>query len=85
MGLFDEAKDLASEHSDIAGKAVNEAEQQADNATGGKFDSQISQGGDALEQQLGINGGGQSGGGQGNDGGQNNGGQNGGDQGNGQS
>jgi len=37
----DEAKNLADEHSDIADKGLDEAEQAAESKTGGKFDSEI--------------------------------------------
>jgi hypothetical protein len=38
---MDEAKNLAHEHGDIVDKGLDEAEQYADNKTGGKYDSQI--------------------------------------------
>jgi hypothetical protein len=39
--FMDEAKNLASEHPDIVDKGQNEAEQVAENKTGGRFDSEI--------------------------------------------
>ena len=39
--FMDEAKNLAGEHADIVDKGLNEAEQFADNKTGGQFDSEI--------------------------------------------
>jgi hypothetical protein len=39
--FMDEAKNLASEHPDIVDKGLNEAEQFAENKTGGQFDSEI--------------------------------------------
>jgi len=39
--FMDEAKNLADEHPDIADKGLNEAEQFAENKTGGQFDSEI--------------------------------------------
>jgi hypothetical protein len=39
--FMDEAKKLADEHPDIANKGLDEAEQFAENKTGGQFDSQI--------------------------------------------
>jgi hypothetical protein len=38
---MDEAKNLADQHSDLANKGLDEAEQVAENKTGGHFDSQI--------------------------------------------
>jgi MT0933-like antitoxin protein len=39
--FMDEAKNLASEHSDVVDKGLDQAEQEAENKTGGKFDSEI--------------------------------------------
>jgi hypothetical protein len=39
--FMDEAKNLAGEHADIVDKGLDQAEQEAENKTGGKFDSQI--------------------------------------------
>ena len=39
--FMDEAKNLAGEHGDIVDKGLNEAEQFAENKTGGQFDSEI--------------------------------------------
>ena len=39
--FMDEAKNLADQHPDIANKGLDEAEQFAENKTGGRFDSQI--------------------------------------------
>jgi len=39
--FMDEAKNLAGEHGDIVDKGLNEAEQAAENKTGGQFDSEI--------------------------------------------
>ena len=46
--FMDEAKNLASEHSDVVDKGLDQAEQEAENKTGGKFDSQI----EGAEQQA---------------------------------
>ena len=46
--FMDEAKNLASEHSDVVDKGLDQAEQVAENKTGGKFDSQI----EGAEQQA---------------------------------
>jgi hypothetical protein len=42
--MADEAKNLASEHPDVANKSIEEAGQVAGEKTGGRFDSQIKQG-----------------------------------------
>jgi hypothetical protein len=39
--FMDEAKNLASEHSDIVDKGLDQAEQEAENKTGGRFDNQL--------------------------------------------
>lgn len=68
MGLFDEVENLAGDASGqgdsdqgaagqgIEGSIVQDITQQGeqfvDNETGGKFDSEIQQGGDALDQQV---------------------------------
>jgi len=51
-----EAEQMASEHSDVADKGVQEAGQMAEDKTGGKFDSEI-QG--AEQKAEGFTGGGQ--------------------------
>ena len=52
--FMDEAKNLADEHPDIADKGLNEAEQFADNKTGGQFDSEIQGGEQQAEGFLGT-------------------------------
>ena len=52
--FMDEAKDLASEHSDLADKGFDEAAQAADQKSGGKFDSQIQEGEQQAEGFLGV-------------------------------
>jgi hypothetical protein len=58
MGLFnrakDEAQNLAQQHPDQASEAMDKAGQEADQATGGKFDSQIQSGMQAAQQQIGV-------------------------------
>ncbi|MFZ0192047.1 MAG: antitoxin [Streptosporangiaceae bacterium] len=39
--FMDEAKNLAGEHADDVDKGLDQAEQEAENKTGGTFDSQI--------------------------------------------
>jgi len=52
--FMDEAKNLAGEHADIVDKGLNEAEQFADNKTGGQFDSEIQGGEQQAEGFLGT-------------------------------
>jgi MT0933-like antitoxin protein len=52
--FMDDAKKLASEHSDVADKGLDEATQFADQKTGGKFDSQIQAGEQQAENALGV-------------------------------
>jgi hypothetical protein len=39
--FMDEAKNLADEHSDLVNKGMDQVEQEAENKTGGRFDSEI--------------------------------------------
>jgi len=39
--FMDEAKNLADQHSDVVDKGMDQATQDVENKTGGKFDSQI--------------------------------------------
>jgi hypothetical protein len=48
---MDEAKNLAGEHSDLVDKGLDQAEQEAENKTGGRFDNQIQ---DAEQQAEGF-------------------------------
>jgi MT0933-like antitoxin protein len=52
--FMDEAKNLASEHSDVVDKGLDQAEQEAENKTGGKFDSEIQEGEQQAENFLGT-------------------------------
>jgi hypothetical protein len=52
--FFDEAKKLASEHSDLTDKGLDEAVKQAEQRTDNKYDNQIEQGEEKLEGYLGI-------------------------------
>ena len=54
--FMDEAKNLASEHSDLVDKGLDQAEQEAENKTGGRFNSQIQEGEDKAEGYLGVDG-----------------------------
>jgi hypothetical protein len=51
---MDEAKKLASEHSDIADQALDQAADMAKQKTGGRFDSQIEGGEQKAEDYLGV-------------------------------
>lgn len=64
--LVDKVKQLAGKHPDQVNKGVGKAEQAADQKTGGKYDSQIKQGGDRAEGYLGTQGQGRPGQGTGN-------------------
>jgi hypothetical protein len=58
MGLFDEVENLAGDAAKQGGEdslvqnLTQQGEQMLDNETGGKFDSEIQQGGDMLDQQV---------------------------------
>jgi hypothetical protein len=55
MGLFDEVENLAGGQAGEDGlvqKATQEGEQLLDNETGNKFDSEIQEGGNLLDQQI---------------------------------
>ena len=52
--FMDEAKNLAGEHADDVDKGLDQAEQAAENKTGGKFDSQIQAGEQQAEGFLGA-------------------------------
>jgi hypothetical protein len=54
--LVDKAKQLAGKHPDQVNKGVDKAEQAAEQKTGGKYDSQIQEGGDRAEGYLGTQG-----------------------------
>ena len=52
--FMDEAKKLAGEHSDQVDQGLDQAEQLAEQKTGGKFDSQIQAGEQQAEGFLGV-------------------------------
>lgn len=54
--LVDKAKQLAGKHPDQVNKGVDKAEQAAEQKTGGKYDSQIQEGGDRAEGYMGTQG-----------------------------
>ena len=51
---MDEAKKLASEHSEQADEGLDKAAEMAGEKTGGKYDSQIQAGEDKVEGYLGV-------------------------------
>jgi hypothetical protein len=52
--FMDEAKKLASEHSEQADEGLDKAAEMAGEKTGGKYDSQIQAGEDKVEGYLGV-------------------------------
>ena len=52
--FMDEAKKLASEHSDLTDKGLDEAAKEADERTGHKYDNQINEGEEKVEGFLGV-------------------------------
>ena len=54
--LVDKVKQLAGKHPDQVNKGVDKAEHVADQKTGGKYDSQIQEGGDRAKGYLGTQG-----------------------------
>ena len=55
-GLVNKAKDLAGQHQDQVQDGVEKGEDLAKDKLGGKFGDQIEQGGDAVENFLGVDG-----------------------------
>jgi len=51
--LGQDAEKLAGEHSDVADKGLDEAGQIVDDKTGGHFDSEVQQGEQSIEGELG--------------------------------
>ncbi len=47
MGLFDKAKELAGEHADKVGDAIDKAAEMVDEKTGGKYTEHIDKGAEA--------------------------------------
>ena len=60
--FMDEAKNLADEHSDLVDKGMDQAAQDVENKSGGKFDSQIQGAEQQAEGHLGTDQQGQQGG-----------------------
>jgi hypothetical protein len=52
--FFDEAKKLASEHSDLTDKGLDEAVKQAEERSGNRYDHQIEEGEERLEGFRGV-------------------------------
>ena len=59
--FMDEAKNLADQHSDVVDKGMDQATQEVESKTGGKFDSQIQGAEQQAEGDLGTNQPGQQG------------------------
>jgi len=55
-GLVNKAKDLAGQHQDQVQDGVEKGEDLAKDKLGGKFGDQVEQGGDAVENFLGVDG-----------------------------
>ncbi|HEV2759302.1 MAG TPA: antitoxin [Acidimicrobiales bacterium] len=49
MGLFDKAKDLAGQHADKVGDAIDKAADMVDEKTGGKYADHIDKGAEAAK------------------------------------
>ncbi len=49
MGLFDKAKELAGQHADKVGDAIDKAAEVVDEKTGGKYADQIDKGAEAAK------------------------------------
>jgi len=62
--FMDEAKKLADEHPDMVNKEMDQATQEVENKTGGKFDSQIQGAEQQAEVYMGTDQQGQQGGNQ---------------------
>ena len=53
MGIFDKAKDLVNEHDEQVDAAIEKAGDVVDEKTGGKFESQVDQAQDLLQEKTG--------------------------------
>ncbi|TDT33195.1 antitoxin [Naumannella halotolerans] len=53
MGIFDKAKDLASEHSDKVDQGIDQAGDAVDQKTGSKYEGQVDQAQDFAKDQFG--------------------------------
>ena len=62
--FMDEAKQLADEHSNVVDKGFDQAEQFAEQKTGGQFDSEVQAGEQQAEGSLGVDDQGNQGGNQ---------------------
>ena len=52
--FMDEAKNMADQHSDVVDKGMDQATQEVENKTGGKFDSEIQSGEQQAEGFMGT-------------------------------
>lgn len=53
MGIFDKAKDVASQNADAVNQGIDQAGDFVDERTGGKFTDQVDQGQEFVKNQLG--------------------------------
>ncbi|MGI8809403.1 MAG: antitoxin [Acidimicrobiales bacterium] len=56
MGLFDKARELAGEHADKVGDAIDKVAEVVDEKTGGKYADHIDQGAEAARGFVGDEG-----------------------------
>ena len=52
MGLFDKAKELAGQHADAVGDAIDKVADAVDERTGGRYAEQIDKGADAAKRVV---------------------------------
>ncbi|MFX4272090.1 antitoxin [Propionibacteriaceae bacterium Y1685] len=52
--LFNKGKDLAGEHSEQVSQGIDKGQDFVNEKTGGKYEEQVTQGGDFIEGQLGT-------------------------------
>ncbi len=52
MGIFDKAKDMASEHPDQVDQGIDKAGDAVDNKTGGKYADKVDKGQEAADERL---------------------------------
>jgi len=53
-GIFDKVKDFLTGHPEQAGQGLDRAEHLVNERTGGTYSQQVTQGGDMVRQQLGV-------------------------------
>ncbi len=60
MGFLDKAKELAGEHADKVGDAIDKAADVVDERTGGKYGDHIHKGAEAAKRHIGEDRGGET-------------------------